>query len=150
MVMTQLPQDFKEFLKLLNSHEVKYLLIGGHAVSYHGYPRSTADMDLWIAIEPQNAEKVVAVLKEFGFDVPELKLDLFLDEDKVIRMGLPPLRIEILTSISGVSFDECYSERIFDTIDGVEVNIISLKHLKINKKASGRFKDLDDLEHLGS
>jgi len=148
--MTQLPQDFKEFLKLLNSHEVKYLLIGGHAVSYHGYPRSTADMDLWIAIEPQNAEKVVAVLKEFGFDVPELKLDLFLDEDKVIRMGLPPLRIEILTSISGVSFDECYSERIFDTIDGVEVNIISLKHLKINKKASGRFKDLDDLEHLGS
>jgi len=148
--MTQLPQDFKEFLKLLNLHEVKYLLVGGHAVSYYGYPRSTADMDLWIAISPQNAEKVVAVLKEFGFGVPELNPNLFLDESKVIRMGLPPLRIEIITSISGVNFDECYSERIFDTIDGVEVSIISLKHLKINKKASGRFKDLDDLEHLGS
>jgi hypothetical protein len=107
-------------------------------------------MDLWIAISPQNAEKVVAVLKEFGFGVPELNPNLFLDESKVIRMGLPPLRIEIITSISGVNFDECYSERIFDTIDGVEVSIISLKHLKINKKASGRFKDLDDLEHLGS
>jgi hypothetical protein len=135
---------------LLNLHEVKYLLVGGHAVSYHGYPRATADMDLWIAISPQNSGKVVAVLKEFGFDVPELNPDLFLDENKIIRMGLPPLRIEIITSISGVNFDECYSERIFDTIDGVEVSIISLKHLKINKKASGRFKDLDDLEHLGS
>ncbi|MEK7396006.1 MAG: hypothetical protein AAB116_03615 [Candidatus Poribacteria bacterium] len=135
---------------MLSLHEVKYLLIGGHAVSYHGYPRSTADMDIWIAISPQNAEKVVAVLKEFGFSVPELNPNLFLDESKVIRMGLPPLRIKILTSISGVSFNECYSERVFDTIDGVEVNIIDLKHLKINKKASGRFKDLDDLEHLGS
>ena len=79
-----------------------------------------------------------------------LETDLFLNEDKVIRMGLPPLRIELLTTISGVSFDECYSERVVGTIDGVGVNIISLKHLKINKKASGRYKDLDDLEHLGS
>jgi len=150
MVMTQLPQDFKEFLKLLTLHEVKYLLIGGYAVSYHGYLRATADMDLWIAIEPQNAEKLVTVLREFGFGVPELTPDLFLNKDKVIRMGLPPLRIEILTTISGVDFDECYSERIVGIIDGVEVNIISLKHLKINKKASGRYKDFDDLEHLGS
>jgi len=148
--MTQLPQDFKEFLKLLSLHEVKYLLIGGYAVSYHGYLRATADMDLWIAIEPQNAEKLVTVLREFGFGVPELTPDLFLNKDKVIRMGLPPLRIEILTTISGVDFDECYSERIVGIIDGVEVNIISLKHLKINKKASGRYKDFDDLEHLGS
>jgi len=148
--MTQLPQDFKEFLKLLTLHEVKYLLIGGYAVSYHGYLRATADMDLWIAIEPQNAEKLVTVLREFGFGVPELTPDLFLNKDKVIRMGLPPLRIEILTTISGVDFDECYSERIVGIIDGVEVNIISLKHLKINKKASGRYKDFDDLEHLGS
>jgi len=135
---------------LLNKHEVKYLLIGGYAVSYHGYPRSTADMDIWVAIEPNNADRLVAVLREFGFDVPKLETSLFLNEDKVIRMGLPPLRIEVLTTISGVNFDECYSGRIIDNIDGVEVNIISLKHLKINKKASGRYKDLDDLEHLGS
>jgi hypothetical protein len=134
----------------LTLHEVKYLLIGGYAVSYHGYLRATADMDLWIAIEPQNAEKLVTVLREFGFGVPELTPDLFLNKDKVIRMGLPPLRIEILTTISGVDFDECYSERIVGIIDGVEVNIISLKHLKINKKASGRYKDFDDLEHLSS
>jgi len=148
--MIQLPQDFKEFLKLLNDHKVKYLLIGGYAVSYHGYPRSTADMDIWVAIEPNNADRLVAVLRKFGFDVPKLENNLFLNEDKVIRMGLPPLRIEVLTTISGVSFDECYSERVVSTIDGVEVNIISLKHLKINKKASGRYKDLDDLDHLGS
>jgi len=148
--MTQLPQDFKEFLKLLNLIEVKYLLVGGYAVSYHGYLRSTADIDLWIAIETQNAEKLVTVLREFGFGVPELTPDLFLNKDKIIRMGLPPLRIEILTTISGVDFDECYSERIVGIMDGVEVNIISLKHLIINKKASGRHKDFDDLEHLGS
>jgi predicted nucleotidyltransferase len=148
--MIQLPQDFKEFLRLLKEHKVKYLLIGGYAVSYHGYPRSTADMDIWVAVEPNNADNLVAVLREFGFDVPKLESSLFLNEDKVIRMGLPPLRIELLTTISGVSFDECYSECVVDTIDGIEVNIISLKHLKINKKASGRYKDLDDLDHLGS
>jgi predicted nucleotidyltransferase len=150
MVMIQLPPDFREFLKLLNEHKVKYLLIGGYAVSYYGYPRSTADMDIWVAIEPKNADNLVAVLREFGFDVPSLESSLFLNEDKVIRMGLPPLRIELLTTISGVNFDECYSERVVSIIDGVEVNIISLKHLKINKKASGRYKDLDDLDHLGS
>jgi predicted nucleotidyltransferase len=148
MAMIRLPPDFKEFLQLLDSHQVKYLLIGGHAVGYHGYPRATADMDVWIAIHPQNAEKLVAVLKEFGFDVPELSTDLFLKENQIIRMGVPPMKIEILTTISGVSFAECYAERTIDVIDGVEVNIISLEHLKVNKKASGRYKDLNDLEHL--
>jgi len=96
----------------------------------------------------QNADKVVAVLKKFGFDVPELKPDIFLIEDQIIRMGVPPIRIEIATTISGVNFDECFEERIIDELDGVQVNIISYKHLIINKKASGRHKDLDDLEHL--
>ncbi|HIE28660.1 TPA: hypothetical protein EYP66_15380 [Candidatus Poribacteria bacterium] len=148
MATIQLPLDFKEFLKLLNSHQVEYLLIGGYAVGYHGYPRATADMDLWVAIHQENAEKLVAVLKEFGFDVPELSTDLFLKENQIVRMGVPPMRIELLTTISGVSFEECYSERIIDVIDGVEVSIINLKHLKLNKRASGRHKDLDDLEHL--
>lgn len=133
---------------MLNSHQVEYLLIGGYAVGYHGYPRATADMDLWVAIHQENAEKLVAVLKEFGFDVPELSTDLFLKENQIVRMGVPPMRIELLTTISGVSFEECYSERIIDVIDGVEVSIINLKHLKLNKRASGRHKDLDDLEHL--
>jgi len=105
-------------------------------------------MDVWIATHPLNAEKITAALKEFGFDVPELKPEIFLKEDQIIRMGVPPIQIEIATSISGVEFAECYQERITDELDGVQVNIISLKHLKINKKASGRYKDLDDLEHL--
>ncbi len=146
--MIQLPSDFKEFLKLLNSHRVEYLLVGGYAVGYHGYPRATGDMDLWVAIRQNNAEKLVVVLREFGLNAPQLSADIFLQENQIIRMGVPPMRIELLTTISGVDFDSCYSERIVDVIDNVEVNIINLRHLKQNKQASGRHKDLDDLQYL--
>ena len=146
--MTRLPPDFKEFLKLLNDHDVEYLLIGGYAVGYHGYPRATADMDIWIAMTPVNADRIVKVLKEFGFDLPELSIDLFLKEWQIIRLGVPPVRIEIATMISGVNFSECYDERVLDVLDGVKVNLISLKHLKMNKKAAGRHQDLSDLENL--
>ena len=146
--MMRLPPDFKEFLKLLNLYQVEYLLIGGYAVAYHGYPRATGDMDIWIAIAPENAAKIVEVLREFGFSVPELSSELFLQQNRVIRMGVPPLRLEILTTISGVSFSECFAERVVDLIDEVEINLISLRHLKLNKQASGRLKDLSDLENL--
>ena len=132
----------------MNSYQVEYLLIGGYAVGYHGYPRATADMDIWIAIQKENAEKLVAVLTEFGFDTPELTASLFLRQNQIVRMGSPPMRIELLTTISGVRFEECYLERIIDVIDDVEVQIINLEHLKCNKQSSGRQKDLDDLEHL--
>ncbi len=148
MATIQLPADFKEFLQLLNEHDVEYLLIGGYAVGYYGYPRATVDMDIWIAINPVNATQVVATLKTFGFDLPELNEDLFMAENQVIRMGVPPLRLELLTSISGVEFETCFAERVVDEIDGVKVNLISLEHLKQNKLASGRHKDLNDLEHL--
>ena len=144
----ELPLDFKEFLKLLNEKGVRYLLIGGYAVGYHGYPRATNDMDVWIAIHPDNAQKIVEVLKEFGFDHPELTPKLFLQENKIIRMGNPPMRLEISTGISGVEFEECYASRIVDTLDGMQVSIIDLPHLKANKKAAGRLKDLADLENL--
>jgi hypothetical protein len=144
----ELPSDFKEFLKLLNDQSVRYLLVGGYAVGYHGYPHATNDMDIWIAIHPDNAKRVVNALREFGFDLPELIPDLFLQEDKIIRMGNPPMRLEITTSISGVEFEECYSSRVVDILEGVEVNIIDLPHLKLNKKAAGRMKDLADLEYL--
>jgi hypothetical protein len=144
----ELPQDFKEFLNLLNVQGVKYLLIGGYAVGYHGYPRATHDMDIWIAMSRDNAERIVRVLREFGFDTPDLSESLFLQDRSIVRMGVPPIRIEVVTTISGVSFEECYAERVRDRIDEVEVSIISLRHLKINKRASGRHKDLDDLEHL--
>jgi predicted nucleotidyltransferase len=148
MATIHLPQDFKEFLRLLNARNVEYLLIGGYAVGYFGYPRATADMDIWIAMNPANAEKIVTVLKEFGFDLPDLSAELFLKEWQIIRLGVPPVRIEISTSISGVDFDECYAEKVVTELDGVQVNLISLNHLKINKKASGRHHDLADLDNL--
>jgi hypothetical protein len=132
----------------LNVHEAKYLLIGGYAVNYHGYVRSTADMDIWIGRSSENAKKVVKVIQKFGFDVDILQEELFLKEDQVIRMGVPPIRIEVLTSISGVEFDDCFNNRIHENWDDIGVNIINLEMLKKNKYASGRKKDLTDLDHL--
>lgn len=148
MATSLLPTDFKDFLRLLNSKQVEYLLVGGYAVGYHGYPRATADMDIWIAVHSRNAGKMVEVVREFGFAVEGLSERLFLKENNVVRLGVPPLRIEVLTTISGVSFEECYRERVTDAFDDVEVHFISLRHLKANKKAAGRLKDLSDLEYL--
>ena len=145
MATIRLPPDFKEFLKLLNSNEVEYLLIGGYAVGYYGYPRPTGDMDIWIARTPHNAQKVVDALQEFGFTCPE---EVLLEENKVVRMGVPPFRLEILTTISGVEFRTCYAERLRVVLDEIEVSLISLPHLKLNKKASARSKDITDLENL--
>ena len=144
----ELPNDFKEFLKLLRAYEVKYLLIGGYAVGLHGYVRSTNDIDFWVSMTSDNAERVVEVLKEFGFDVPELSSDLFLKRDQIVRMGIEPLRIEVTTTISGVEFDACYPERVETTLDDLPVSVINLRDLRINKEASGRLKDLADLENL--
>jgi hypothetical protein len=105
-------------------------------------------MDIWIGRSPETAQKMVRVLREFGFDVPNLSPDLFLREDQIVRMGLPPIRLEIFTAIPGVDFASCYSARVFTEIDGVPVHVISLEHLKVNKRASGRSKDLADLENL--
>lgn len=146
--MIQLPPDFREFLRLLNSNQVEYLVVGGYAVGYHGYSRATADLDIWIAVDAENASKMVAVLQHFGFAVPELAPELFLEQDRVIRMGMPPIRIDVLTSISGVAFQECYAHREVAVLDDVPVNVISLEHLKANKRAAGRHQDLADLEHL--
>ena len=144
----ELPNDFKEFLKLLRAHDVEYLLVGGYAVGCHGYPRATNDLDIWIAVSPTNAKRVVKVLQEFGFGVTELSTDLFLKPDQIIRMGIEPVRIELMTSASGVEFDDCYQERLETTLDNVPVNLINLRHLRMNKEASGRLKDLADLENL--
>jgi hypothetical protein len=144
----ELANDYKEFLRLLRAHGVEYLLIGGWAVGYYGYPRATYDLDVWIAMSPANAGRVVKVLTDFGFDVPELSTDLFLQPDKIVRMGVEPKRIEVMTSISGVEFDKCYLERLEATINDVPVSLINLNDLKTNKKASGRLKDLSDLENL--
>jgi hypothetical protein len=99
-----LPDDLREFLRLLGAHRVEYLLIGGWAVAYHGFTRTTAGRDVWIRMTTRNAARLVSALKEFGFNVPELNEGLFPKPDAIVRLGRPPLRIEILTSISGVKF----------------------------------------------
>ena len=144
----KIPQDFKEFLKLLNENKAEYLLIGGYAVGYYGYPRPTGDMDIWIKISEENAVKVLKSLEQFGFTSPELTKELFLQDKRIVRMGVPPFRLEVSTYIDGVEFDECFAEKEIVKFDEVSVNLISLKQLKINKKASGRYKDLNDLENL--
>ncbi len=146
--MTRLQADFKDFLSLLNAHRVDYLLIGGYAVAYHGYPRATVDLDVWIARTPENATRVLAALREFGFTDPALVTGLLLEKDRIVRMGVPPFRIEIATTISGVDFESCHQRRIEASIDGVRVAVIDLASLRRNKQAAGRHKDLDDLEHL--
>lgn len=148
MATPLLPPDFKEFLRLLNKNGVEYLLIGGYAVGYYGYVRATADMDIWIAANENNATKVVQTLREFGFTSTAISKEVFLQAENIVRMGVPPFRLEVLNTISGVEFADAYVERVVDRLDEVEVAIISLRHLKINKQASGRLKDLADLEHL--
>ena len=148
MATIRLPHDFKEFLRLLIDHKVEYLIIGGYAVGFHGHPRATGDMDIWIANDKTNAEKLLLVLTEFGFNTPLLNLDLLLSPGKIIRMGLPPLRIEILNQISGIEFDDCWPRRIQFEVDDLLVSFIGLEDLKKNKKAAGRHKDLADLESL--
>lgn len=146
--MIEFPRDFKEFLQLLNSKKIDYLIVGGYAVGYHGYPRATGDLDIWIDINDETAVKMVDVLKEFGFNPPELQKDLFLKEQKVIRMGVPPMRIEVLTAIDGVDFISCFENRNILDFGDFKVNFISKDDLLINKQASGRPQDLVDLNKL--
>jgi len=148
MAMIQLPPDFKEFFQLLNASKVEYLLVGGYAVAYHGYPRATGDLDIWIATTPENAAKLLAVFKQFGFGETGVSAQLLMETGRVIRMGMPPVRIEIQTAVSGVDFEQCYARRVVATLDGVPVAIISCDDLKRNKRAAGRHKDLSDLENL--
>jgi hypothetical protein len=144
----ELPPDFKEFLRLLADKRVEYLLIGGYAVAFHGFPRATADMDIWIRKNSDNAQRMVEVLLAFGFETHEISPALFLSDNCSVRMGIPPMQIEVSTSISGVSFGECYDGRVVVDVEGIPVSIIGLEDLKLNKKAAGRHRDLDDLEHL--
>jgi hypothetical protein len=148
MATPSLPDDFKEFLKLLDSNGVEYLLIGGYAVNVHGYVRTTNDLDLWVNVNPENAARIDRALRQFGFAAAGLTCDLFLTPNNVVRMGLPPIRIEILTSISGVEFEPCYAEKEMIRIEEMVVPVISLARLRENKAASGRAKDLADLENL--
>ncbi len=142
----RLPKDFREFLALLEQNSVEYLLIGGYAVGIHGYPRTTNDMDIYVPVNSANTARVIETLQEFGFS--EASIDLLDQPSSMIRLGVAPHKLEITNFIDGVSFEECYAKRMRASIDGLEINLISLADLRLNKRASGRNKDLADLENL--
>lgn len=139
--------DFKEFAELLNAHRVDYLVVGGYALAAHGHPRYTGDIDFWLHSTPQNIENVLAALGAFGFGSLGLKPEDF-GPDAVIQIGQPPRRIDLLMGIDGVAFDDCYKRREVITIDGLPLNFIGLEDFKANKRATGRHKDLADLDAL--
>ncbi|MBI5290602.1 MAG: hypothetical protein HY872_01860 [Chloroflexi bacterium] len=143
-----LNQDFKEFIQSLNDNQVRYLVIGGYAVAFHGHPRYTKDLDVWIAMNPDNAAKVVKALEQFGFGSLGLKAEDFLVPDQIIQLGYAPNRIDLLTTLEGVEFENCYASRVEVEIDEIKANFIDLDNLKRNKKATGRHQDLADLENL--
>ena len=145
---TQLPDDFSAFLRSLNEANVEYLLVGGYAVGYHGYVRVTGDIDVWVRQCEDNAARTVTAIRAFGFDVPDLSASTFLSDNRIVRMGLPPHRVEVMTSISGVDFDACWQGREMTEWDGVSVPLINLRDLRTNKAASGRPKDIADLVEL--
>jgi hypothetical protein len=123
-------------------------VVGGYAVGFHGYPRFTGDIDFWIAISSENATKILNVLNEFGFGSLNFKIEDFLEANNIIQLGYEPTRIDILTSLSGVQFDNCYQQAVEANFEGLEIKFIDLKNLRINKTSSGRAKDLGDLENL--
>ena len=143
-----LNQDFKEFLKSLNDNNVRYLVIGGYAVAFHGHPRYTKDIDIWVARDAANAANIMKALEQFGFASLGLQESDFLTPDQIIQLGYPPNCIDLITTTPGVDFETCYAARIQTEIEGILVNFIDLENLKRNKKAIGRHQDLADIENL--
>jgi len=141
-------QDFIDFIELLNLHEVDYMIVGAHALAYHGRPRHTGDLDIWIKPSFKNAAKMIAVLNDFGFGSLGLTEQDFLKENYVTQLGYPPLRIDILNTISGVEFDEAYANKVDGEVDNLKVNFINVTEFIKNKEASGRKKDLGDIASL--
>jgi hypothetical protein len=145
-----LQKDLRKFIELLNSHGVEYLIVGGHAVAFHGYPRFTGDIDFFIRNTVENANRLIQLLDAFGFGGVGLQAKDFTRPDKVVQLGRPPNRIDILTSISGVEFDEAWTDRAVGQLDGITVPFIGKSALIKNKQACGRSKDAADIERIES
>jgi predicted nucleotidyltransferase len=143
----ELAPDFKELLRLFNQNKVKYLLIGGYAVSLHGFVRATNDIDLAVSDDPENAQAVVNALHEFGFR-SGVSTELFTTKRSVVRMGVEPVKIEILNYLEGPGFDAAYERRTSIKVEDITVDLIALDDLYANKAAVGRSQDLTDIERL--
>jgi len=142
------PQDFKDFLRLLAAHCVDYAIVGGYAVARHGHPRFTGDLDILIDPAPGNIGRLLETLQEFGFGSLELTQNDFLRPERVVQLGVPPLRIDLLTSVDGVTNAEVFANRVIDRDAEMTVCFIGRDQLIKNKKATGRPKDIADIEEL--
>lgn len=140
--------DFVDFISLLNLHKVDYMIIGAHALAFHGRPRHTGDLDVWIKPDEENAFKMLAVINDFGFGSLGISEQDFLKDNYITQLGYPPLRIDILNNISGVSFDEAYENKVDGEIDDLKVSFINVNEFIKNKEATGRPKDLGDIDSL--
>jgi predicted nucleotidyltransferase len=143
-----LNKHFLEFLRLLENHKVEFVVVGGYAVAVHGFPRYTGELDVFVGISRENADRLIDAFREFGFSSLDLKPEDFLEPDMVIEIGREPMKIQVLTGIDGISFERCRSDRILVNVSGLEIPFIGFESLLANKAASLRNKDRIDLEEL--
>ena len=144
-----LPKDWRQFIELLNSNGVEYLIVGAVALAHHGWPRYTGDLDILVGNSPENAQRLETALKDFGLGALDLTAADFVDSYRVIQLGVPPNRIDLLTSITGVSFQEAWAGKVQADLEGTLAKIIGRDTLIQNKRSTGRPQDLADLDALG-
>jgi hypothetical protein len=144
-----IPNDFKELLELFNKHKVEYLIVGGYALAFHGAPRVTGDIGLFVQPTEDNAKRILTALDEFGFGSLDLSTEDFTTSGMVVQLGVAPVRIDIITRLSGVSWEQAYADRVAGSYGETQVHFISRDDLIANKRASGRRKDAADVEALG-
>lgn len=144
----ELDKDFKEFIELLNELDVKYLVIGGYAVNFYGYPRYTKDIDFQLWMTDENIDKLLQAIKRFGFGSLGLKKEDFMNPQNVVQLGYEPYRIDLLVDLEGIDFEDCFSRRIEGDLDEVKIKFLSLNDLISSKKNAGRKQDLADAENL--
>ena len=143
-------RDFAEMLKALAAESVEFLVVGAYAVAGHGIPRATGDIDLWVRSTPANAARLWRALEQFGAPRSRVSPESFTQPDVVYQIGLPPNRIDFLTTIDGVAFDDAWAEKVPCVVSGIAFNMLSLRHLLENKRATGRPQDLADVARLQS
>ena len=145
----EIPNDFKELLELFNRHKVEYLIVGGYALAFHGAPRVTGDIDLFVRPQVDNAERILAALDEFGFGTLDLSTEELTKPGMVVQLGVPPVRIDLITRVSGVSWEKADAAKVPGHYGDIPVHFISRDDFIVNKKATGRLKDAADIEALG-
>ncbi|MEP7141271.1 MAG: hypothetical protein ABI707_00310 [Ferruginibacter sp.] len=146
--MPEFQKDFEDFIALCNKYELEYLVIGGFAVSIHGYPRTTKDLDVCINRTEENAKKILSILNDFGFGSLNFKMEDFLKADMIAQLGYPPVRIDILNDLNGIDFDLAFNNKRLVNMNGIPTNFIGYNELLTNKERAGRDQDLLDIKKL--